>query len=159
MGTYEAIADVLVSVHLKDVSSTCSQRPQWSYPESPVPVIYTALECILASAMQQEAMSISKFSRWMRAICFILLSKNRPTDRVKALSYIQQAVEVLKDHTGRAGDLASVWSHILLVFLLLLMPRVTALSRRRATLAGKHCIQYRCGVPIVSRPHFNETYS
>jgi hypothetical protein len=76
-----------------------------------MPVIYTALECILASAMQQEAMPINKFARWMRAICLILLSKNRPTDRAKALSYIGQAVEVLKDHAGDAGDLASVREH------------------------------------------------
>ena len=44
----------------------------------------------------------------MRAICFILLSRNRPTDRAKALSYMEQAVEVLKDHAGDAGDLAFV---------------------------------------------------
>jgi hypothetical protein len=62
--------------------------------------------------MQQEAMSISKFARWMRAICFILLSKNRPADRAKAVSYMEQAVEVLKDHTGDAGGIASVWEYI-----------------------------------------------
>jgi len=66
--------------------------------------------------MQQEAMSISKFSRWMRAICFILLSKNRPTDRAKALSYMEQAVEVLKDHAGDPGNPASVWGHVWSMF-------------------------------------------
>jgi len=119
VGTYEAIADVLVSVYLHNMSSTWSWYLQWSYPESPVPVIYTALECILASAMQQDAMSISKFSRWMRAICFILLSKNRPTDRAKALSYMEQAVEVLKDHADDPGDAASVWGYSGLCFGLL----------------------------------------
>ena len=48
----------------------------------------------------------------MRAICFILLSRNRPTDRAKALSYMEQAVELLKDDADDADDAASVWEHI-----------------------------------------------
>jgi len=35
------------------------------------------------------------------------LSKNRPTDRAKALSYMEQAVEVLKDHADDADTPAS----------------------------------------------------
>ena len=78
--------------------------------------------------MQQDAMSISKFSRWMRAICFILLSKNRPTDRAKALSYMQQAVEVLKDHADDPGNPASVCEYVWSVFSCALMARMAALS-------------------------------
>ena len=49
-------------------------------------------------------------------------------DRSKALSYMEQAVEVLKDHADHADDLASVWEHIWSVFWFSLMARMTALS-------------------------------
>ena len=49
-------------------------------------------------------------------------------DRSKALSYMEQAVEVLKDHADHADDLASVWEHIWSVVWFSLMARMTALS-------------------------------
>lgn len=41
---------------------------------------------------------MEKFSRWLRAICTILLSRNSPSDRTKALGYVEQAVAVLDQY-------------------------------------------------------------
>ena len=79
-------------------------------------------------------------------------------DRSKALSYMEQAVEVLKDHADDADDLASVWEHIWSVFWFSLMARMTALSRGRTTLAVEYCVQHWCGMPIVSVSHLNRMY-
>ena len=46
---------------------------------------------------------MEKFSRWLRSICTILLSRNGEADRVKAIGYMEQAVAVLEEH----GDLDS----------------------------------------------------
>jgi hypothetical protein len=43
-------------------------------------------------------MSIKKFSRWLRAVCTILLARGRGPDRNKTLAYMHQAIDVLKDH-------------------------------------------------------------
>ncbi|EPQ61286.1 hypothetical protein GLOTRDRAFT_102895 [Gloeophyllum trabeum ATCC 11539] len=40
--------------------------------------------------------SVKKFARWLRAICTILLSRNAPADRLKAIGYVEQAVTVLE---------------------------------------------------------------
>ena len=60
-------------------------------------------QAILHASLDRAALSVEKFSRWLRAICTILLSRNRPTDRTKAIGYVEQAVEVLLEH-GRIGD-------------------------------------------------------
>jgi hypothetical protein len=49
-------------------------------------------------------MDCDKFSRWLRAIVGILLSRNRPSDRIKALGYVEQAIEVLKGNSD--GDVS-----------------------------------------------------
>lgn len=79
--TYEAIADIL-----------------WSDKSCPVVVLYDCLESIVKMTTTQGQISIKKFSRWMRAICTILLSKGRVQDRSKALSYVQQAIVILKEY-------------------------------------------------------------
>ncbi|KDQ17571.1 hypothetical protein BOTBODRAFT_64038 [Botryobasidium botryosum FD-172 SS1] len=81
--TFEAITDIL-----------------WVEAECPHTVLLAALEEILHSTLNHELLSVEKFSRWMRAICSILLSRNRPSDRLKALGYIEQAVDVLKSTVG-----------------------------------------------------------
>ncbi|KAH9891162.1 meiosis protein SPO22/ZIP4 like-domain-containing protein [Cubamyces lactineus] len=81
LGTLEAIADVL-----------------WVAKDCPVDVLFAALEAILHASLDRAALSIEKFSRWLRAICTILLSRSSPADRIKAIGYVEQAVGVLQDH-------------------------------------------------------------
>ena len=45
-------------------------------------------------------LSVEKFSRWLRAICTILLSRNSAADRTKAIGYVEQAVGVLQEHAA-----------------------------------------------------------
>jgi len=49
-------------------------------------------------------MAVDKFSRWLRAICIILLARNGPVDRQKALVFLEQAAEVVRDTSGGDGD-------------------------------------------------------
>lgn len=58
---------------------------------------------MLLACLNKSVLDIEKFSRWLRAICSILLTRNRPSDRVKALGYVEQAVEVMKDHVPDNG--------------------------------------------------------
>ncbi|KAI0727576.1 hypothetical protein C8Q72DRAFT_839118 [Fomitopsis betulina] len=80
--TYEAIADIL-----------------WVEKDCPVDVLFTALEAILHASLDRGSLSIDKFSRWLRAICTMLLSRNTAEDRTRAIGYVEQAVHVLEDHT------------------------------------------------------------
>ena len=48
--------------------------------------------------MENGQVDCDKFSRWLRAIVTILLARGRPSDRIKALGYVEQAVDVLKDN-------------------------------------------------------------
>ncbi|KAI8983311.1 meiosis protein SPO22/ZIP4 like-domain-containing protein [Trametes punicea] len=82
IGTFEAIADIL-----------------WVEKDCPVDVLFPALEAILHASLDRAVLSIEKFSRWLRAICTILLSRSSPADRTKAIGYVEQAVGVLQDHS------------------------------------------------------------
>ncbi|KAI0662358.1 meiosis protein SPO22/ZIP4 like-domain-containing protein [Cubamyces menziesii] len=86
LGSLEAIADVL-----------------WVAKDCPVDVLFAALEAILHASLDRAALSIEKFSRWLRAICTILLSRSSPADRIKAIGYVEQAVGVVQDHSAE-GD-------------------------------------------------------
>ncbi|EMD41466.1 hypothetical protein CERSUDRAFT_128264 [Gelatoporia subvermispora B] len=86
VNTFEAIADIL-----------------WVEKDCPVEVLFTALEAILHASLDRTCLSIGKFSRWLRAICTILLSRNTAADRAKAIGYAEQAVTVLEEHTAEAG--------------------------------------------------------
>ncbi|KAF9552702.1 hypothetical protein CPC08DRAFT_261815 [Agrocybe pediades] len=79
--TYEAIADIL-----------------WLEKVCPVDVLYKCLEAILKASLQHSTLSVEKFSRWLRAICTISLSKNSATDRMKAIGYVEHAARVIEDH-------------------------------------------------------------
>ncbi|KAL5534754.1 hypothetical protein ACEPAG_1218 [Sanghuangporus baumii] len=85
LASYEAIADML-----------------WSERDCPVNVLYITLESLLRACLDHENLSVEKFSRWLRAICSILLSRNSSSDRGKAISYVEQALVVLEnqDSTG-----------------------------------------------------------
>ncbi|KAJ7615258.1 meiosis protein SPO22/ZIP4 like-domain-containing protein [Mycena polygramma] len=81
VGTYEAIADIL-----------------WAEPDCPINVLLSGLEAILRASLDQNSLSVDKFSRWLRAICTIILARNTPTDRLKAIGYVEQAVSVIEDN-------------------------------------------------------------
>ncbi|KAI0367468.1 hypothetical protein BV20DRAFT_950150 [Pilatotrama ljubarskyi] len=82
LGTFEAITDIL-----------------WVEKSCPIDVLFAALEAILHASLDHAALSVEKFSRWLRAICTILLSRSSPADRTKAIGYVEQAVGVLQDHS------------------------------------------------------------
>ena len=65
---------------------------------------------ILHACLDKMALSVEKFSRWLRAISTVLLARNTPGDRTKALGYIEQAVAVLEDHTADGQDENNVGS-------------------------------------------------
>jgi len=78
----------------------------------PFTVLLTTLEAMLLACLNKSVLDIEKFSRWLRAICSILLARNRPSDRLKALGYIEQALEVMKDHIpddGNSNDMAQIY--------------------------------------------------
>ena len=54
------------------------------------------MQAILKSCIDRGHVGCERFSRWLRAICTILLSRGRPSDRVKALGYVEQALDVMK---------------------------------------------------------------
>jgi len=87
--TFEAIADIL-----------------WAEKDCPVEILFTVLEAILHSSLDHSSLSVEKFSRWLRAICTILLSRNTASDRAKAIGYVEQAVTVMEAH-GEGKDNAS----------------------------------------------------
>lgn len=76
--TFEAIADIL-----------------WAEKDCPVEVLFSALEALLHASLDRSCLSVEKFSRWLRAICTILLSRNDTPDRIKALGYVEQAFTVM----------------------------------------------------------------
>ncbi|KAF8919157.1 hypothetical protein CPB85DRAFT_1429788 [Mucidula mucida] len=77
--TYEAITDIL-----------------WAEQDCPVDVLYGSLEAILRASLDHNSLSIEKFSRWLRAICTIMLARNSAADRLKAIGYVEQAVSVIE---------------------------------------------------------------
>ncbi|KAJ7877618.1 meiosis protein SPO22/ZIP4 like-domain-containing protein [Mycena leptocephala] len=81
VGTYEAIADIL-----------------WAEPDCPINVLLSGLEAILRASLDQNSLSVDKFSRWLRAICTIILARNTSADRLKAIGYVEQAVSVIEDN-------------------------------------------------------------
>ncbi|KAF8584952.1 SPO22-domain-containing protein [Ramaria rubella] len=78
--TFEAMADIL-----------------WVEKDCPVNVLHAALEAILHVCLDRNCMSVEKFSRWLRAICTILLARNTPADRARAVGYVEQGVGVIED--------------------------------------------------------------
>ncbi|KIK65861.1 hypothetical protein GYMLUDRAFT_950153 [Collybiopsis luxurians FD-317 M1] len=79
VATYEAIADIL-----------------WSEKECPVNVLCCGLEAVLHATLDHNSLSIEKFARWLRAICTIILARNTSADRLKAIGYVEQAVNVME---------------------------------------------------------------
>ncbi|KAF5376865.1 hypothetical protein D9615_007266 [Tricholomella constricta] len=84
LGTYEAVADILRSVNTFIICGinnfTCG-----------------LLEALLRASLDHNHLSVEKFSRWLRAICTIILARNTSEDRVKAIGYVEQALSVIED--------------------------------------------------------------
>ncbi|KAJ7088423.1 meiosis protein SPO22/ZIP4 like-domain-containing protein [Mycena belliarum] len=85
VGTYEAIVDIL-----------------WAEPDCPINVLLSGLEAILRASLDQNSLSVDKFSRWLRGICTIMLARNTPPDRSKAIGYVEQALAVME--ANNEGD-------------------------------------------------------
>lgn len=54
-------------------------------------------QSILHASLEHNALSLEKFSRWLRAICTILLSRDSNADRPRAIGFVEQAISVLKE--------------------------------------------------------------
>ena len=54
-------------------------------------------QSILHASLEHNALSLEKFSRWLRAICTILLSRDSGADRPRAIGFVEQAINVLKE--------------------------------------------------------------
>jgi hypothetical protein len=54
-------------------------------------------QSILHASLEHNALSLEKFSRWLRAICTILLSRDSNADRPRAIGFVEQAIGVLKE--------------------------------------------------------------
>lgn len=52
-------------------------------------------QALLHASLDRRSLSVEKFSRWLRAICTILLARNTAADRVKAVGYVEQAFAVM----------------------------------------------------------------
>ncbi|GBE78570.1 hypothetical protein BKA93DRAFT_799652 [Sparassis latifolia] len=87
LNTLEAIADTL-----------------WIEESCPVEVLFMALEAILHAALDHDLLSVEKFSRWLRATCTILLSKNTSADRLRAIGYVEQAITVMGEHSAETEN-------------------------------------------------------
>ncbi|KAJ3723773.1 meiosis protein SPO22/ZIP4 like-domain-containing protein [Lentinula raphanica] len=78
--TYEAIADIL-----------------WEEKECPVNVLCGGLEAVLRASLQHNSLSLEKYARWLRAIATIVLARNTSADRIKAIGYVEQAVNIMEN--------------------------------------------------------------
>ncbi|TFK28437.1 hypothetical protein FA15DRAFT_60912 [Coprinopsis marcescibilis] len=87
VGTYEAFADLL-----------------WVAPDCPVQVLHECLEAILNASLECKSLSLERFSRWLRAICTIVLARNSPQDRTKAFGYFEQAVGTIQEYADYSGS-------------------------------------------------------
>ncbi|EDR04763.1 uncharacterized protein LACBIDRAFT_304173 [Laccaria bicolor S238N-H82] len=52
----------------------------------------------MVASLDHKALSVERFSRWLRAICTIILARNTAPDRTKAIGYVEQALTVIEDH-------------------------------------------------------------
>jgi len=56
----------------------------------------------MRASLDHNHLSVEKFSRWLRAICTIILARNTVADRAKAIGYVEQALTVIETHND--GD-------------------------------------------------------
>lgn len=63
----------------------------------------------------KEGFCPQRFSRWLRGLCTIGLSRNTASDRLKTIGYIEQALSVLEQY--HEGD--QVWALSLCISMLM----------------------------------------
>ncbi|KAG5643053.1 hypothetical protein DXG03_001631 [Asterophora parasitica] len=100
LGTYEAIADILVCPW-DHVPTKIRADYSFIHPSSGRKEIARSMEgrfeALLRASLDYNHLSVEKFSRWLRAICTIILARNTAEDRVKAIGYLEQALSVIED--------------------------------------------------------------
>ncbi|KJA20853.1 hypothetical protein HYPSUDRAFT_68178 [Hypholoma sublateritium FD-334 SS-4] len=89
VGTYEAIADILW------LDQSCPVKVSL-LPNLP---LMELLQAIMRASLTHSALSVEKFSRWLRAICTITLARDTSEDRLKAIGYVEHALSVIEDHS------------------------------------------------------------
>ncbi len=90
---------------------------------------------------------MEKFSRWLRAICTILLSRNSQADRKKAITYAEQALTVMED-PDTSGEVHDAVHDFISLALTARSCRIV-ISHGRTPLAAKYRLQHGCRVPCV----------
>ncbi|KAK0197894.1 hypothetical protein F5146DRAFT_1099840 [Armillaria mellea] len=60
-------------------------------------ILWVSKDCPINSTLDHSSLSIDKFSRWLRALCTIMIARN---DRLKAVGYVEQAVGVIEGSVG-----------------------------------------------------------
>lgn len=106
--------------------------------------MYDYTQAILHASLNRSSLSVEKFSRWLRAICTILLSRNGQDDRTRAIGYVEQAINVLEEHSDDRQDDAAVGCTPPGISLTKCV--LSELPRGRATMAPGHSVQHRCGM-------------
>lgn len=74
-------------------------------------------QAILHASLDCSSISVEKFSRWLRAICTILLSRNTHEDRTKAIGYVEQAIAVLEEHSEDKQDGENVCEFAIILYI------------------------------------------
>ena len=93
-----------------------------------------APQSILHASLDHNALSLEKFSRWLRAICTILLSRDSGADRPRAIGFVEQAIGVLKEQRNAEVRACARFSPRGAVCVL----RLTLRSGNRVSGCGKH---------------------
>ncbi|PPQ85089.1 LOW QUALITY PROTEIN: hypothetical protein CVT25_009048 [Psilocybe cyanescens] len=105
-GTYEAIADILL-VGPSSFVQVLRGAVILLRTDNLVPMCHDAdlmPIAILRASLHHSSLSVEKFSRWLRAICTISLSRDTTLDRQKAIGYVEHAVSVMEDHHEGEGE-------------------------------------------------------
>jgi hypothetical protein len=71
-------------------------------------LIILLFKALLHATLDRSCLSVEKFSRWLRAICTILLCRNNAADRIKALGYVEQAFAVMDASGDDPGNINEV---------------------------------------------------
>lgn len=100
-----------------------------------------SFQAVLRASLSHSSLSVEKFSRWLRAICSIILARGTAEDRMRAIGYIEQGVSVMGDHHEDVGQeevnevLARLFFNTFLISFIV--------SARRTPVATCNLFQYR----------------
>jgi len=75
----------------------------------------SSLEAVLHAILDHNSLSVEKFSRWLRAICTIILARNRSADRVKAIGYVEQAINVM-ENSSESDEVCTFTLYLMIPF-------------------------------------------